>query len=185
MVGIGFGKFPSPGAVYVNTFDPLDDEITHVPILPPFTVPPELHDVAFVGVGFGTTVVGSGVYTYVHVHCTVNVVEPPTVAVNENTWPATTVADAGLTVTVTTFTPLLPQPAAHIPAHITANSAAPFIHRDFITDVSPVLIRGIPTALPCSISMPSGHSCVVLRSPLLPWLGNSTPEIAAPLVIHF
>jgi hypothetical protein len=65
---------------------------------------------AFVWTGLGVAVVGNGVYTYVQVQATVNVVAPPTVAVKFSTWPATTVTALGVTVTVTTFALELPQP---------------------------------------------------------------------------
>jgi hypothetical protein len=141
---MGFGKLVNAGAVYVNTFDPFVLEVTHVPMLPPFTVWPEVHVAAFVAVGFGTAVVGSGVYTYEHVHVTVSVVVPPTAAVNENACPATTVARPGLTVTVITFAPELPQLAIHNMAQIAANIVAPCMIRTFITDISPIPFRGIP-----------------------------------------
>ena len=72
-------------------------------------------------VGFGTAVVGNAVNWKVHVHATVSVVEPPTLAVKFATCPATTGTAAGVTDTVTTFALELPHPditiaapAAHI-----------------------------------------------------------------------
>jgi len=124
--------------------------------------------------GAGTATVGAGVYEYVHAHFTVNTVDPPTVAVNEYTWLATTVAAVGLIVTVTTFALELPQPATHAVAHNPAATAASFIIRNFILTSPPYTFPGIPTTLPCSISMPSSRSPLshfLLQSPtaLLPW----------------
>jgi hypothetical protein len=79
-------------------------------MVPPFTDAPEVHGAAFVCTGFGVAVVGNGVKTYVHVHATVSVVDPPTVAVKFSTCPATTVTALGVTDTVTTFALELPQP---------------------------------------------------------------------------
>ena len=60
--GIGFGKLFRDGAVYVSTFEPFVELVVHVPILPPFTVSPDLHAIGvLIGVGFGVAVVGKGV----------------------------------------------------------------------------------------------------------------------------
>jgi len=67
-------------------------------------------------VGFGTAVVGNAVNTYEQVHATVNVVDPPTVAVKFSTCPATTVTALGDTDTVTTFALELPHPDITIAA---------------------------------------------------------------------
>jgi hypothetical protein len=162
-VGTGAGKLPNEGAVYVSTLEPLAAEVTNVPMVPPFTDWPEVHAAGFVATGLGTAVVGSGVNTYVQVHATVVVVAGPlTAAVNENACPATTVAAAGLTVTVTTLALPPPQPAMHkIVAQIAASSAAPLLHRNFITDVSPVPISWDAHGTPLLISMPIARCCVV------------------------
>jgi hypothetical protein len=52
----------------------------------------------------------------VHVHSTVSVVDPPTVAVKFVTCPATTVIALGVTDTVTTFAVELPHPDITIAA---------------------------------------------------------------------
>jgi hypothetical protein len=85
-------------------------------MLPPFTVAPDVHGAGFVCTGFGVAVVGSGVNTYVHVHATVSVVDPPTVAVKFATCPATTGTAPGVTDTVTTFAVELPHPDITIAA---------------------------------------------------------------------
>jgi hypothetical protein len=54
--------------------------VVNVPMLPPFTVSPDLHGAAFVGVGLGTAVVGRGVNIKEQLQVTVSVVDPPTVA---------------------------------------------------------------------------------------------------------
>jgi hypothetical protein len=101
--------------------DPFVVEIVQVPMLPPFTLSPELHGAALVATGFGVAVVGRGVKTYVQGQLvTVVVVEPPTVAVKVATCPASTVNAVGDTVTVTTLALELPQPDI--------TSAAPAAH---------------------------------------------------------
>jgi hypothetical protein len=49
-------------------------------MLPPFTVSPDLHGAAFVGIGLGIAVVGRGVNIKEQLQVTVSVVDPPTVA---------------------------------------------------------------------------------------------------------
>jgi hypothetical protein len=84
-----------------------------------------VHGAAFVWTGFGVAVVGNGVNTYVHVHATVSVVDPPTAAVKFATCPATTGTALGVTVTVTTLALELPHPeiTSAAPAAHTANIA--------------------------------------------------------------
>ena len=149
--GMGFGKLLSDGAVYVSTFEPFVELVVHVPMLPPFTVWPEVHGAAFVGTGLGVAVVGSGVYTYVHVHTTVSVADPPTVAVKFSTCPATTVIAPGETDTVTTFAfELLPQPDITIAAPAAHTAKIEFLAiRQLMDDISLVnsprkLSAGLP-----------------------------------------
>jgi hypothetical protein len=63
----------------------------------------------------------------VHVHATVSVVDPPTVAVKFATCPATTGTVAGVTDTVTTFALELPHPDITIAA-----PAAPIAKIEFL-----------------------------------------------------
>jgi hypothetical protein len=57
--GIGFGKLPSEGAVYVSTLELFEVEVTHDPTFPPFKVDPDVH-VPVTAFGVGLAVVGSG-----------------------------------------------------------------------------------------------------------------------------
>jgi hypothetical protein len=93
----------------------------------------------FICVGFGTAVVGKGVKTYVHVHATVRVVDPPTVAVKFCTCPATTVIAVGVTDTVTTFALELPHPDITIAAPAAHTAKIEFLAiRQLMDEISPV-----------------------------------------------
>jgi hypothetical protein len=80
------------------------------------------------------------VYTYVHFHVTVSVVDPPTVAPKFCTWPATTVTPDGDTVTVTTFAfVLLPQPDNAMAASAAHTAKIEFLAiRQLMDEISPV-----------------------------------------------
>jgi hypothetical protein len=95
--------------------------------------------------GFGCDVVGVGVYTYVHDHCEVVVVEPVTVDVNVCTVPAITVAAVGDTVSMTVFAPDPPHPFWNI-APASASIAAVLIVRNFMNHIS--LVKSARPSLP-------------------------------------
>jgi hypothetical protein len=117
-------------------------------MLPPFTVWPEVHGAAFVGTGLGVVAVGNGVKTYVHVHTTVRVVDPPTTAVRFSTCPARTLIPPPDTVTVTTFAfELLPQPDNAKTATAAHTAKIEFlVIRQLMDDISPVNSPRKPSA---------------------------------------
>jgi hypothetical protein len=86
----------------------------------------------------------------VHVHATVTVADPPTVAVKFVTCPATTVIAVGVTDTVTTFTLELPHPDIAIAAPVAHTAKIEFLAIRQLMDESPSLIhRGnSPRAFP-------------------------------------
>jgi len=109
-----------------------------------------VHGAAFVWTGFGTAVVGKGVKTYVHVHATVRVVDPPTVAVKFCTCPATTVTALGVTDTVTTLALELPHPDITIAAPVAQTARIEFLAiRQLMDEISLISSpRELPAGLP-------------------------------------
>jgi hypothetical protein len=90
------------------------------------------------------------VYTYVHDHCEVVVVEPVTVDVNVCTVPAITVAAVGDTVSMTVFAPDPPHPFWNI-APASASIAAVLIVRNFMNHISLVSSARVTTHATSSI----------------------------------
>jgi hypothetical protein len=139
MIGIGFGKLASVGAVYVRTLLVEDGVAVHVPRLPPpsaATVWPEVQFCFAVCAGFGCAVVGNGVYTNVQLHVEARFVVPVTVDVKVATVSAITVSAGGETVTTTVFGPEPLHPFSNINAPASISIAAVSIVRHFMNDIS-------------------------------------------------
>jgi len=99
--------------------------------------------------GFGAAVVAIGVIVYWHIQVTfVFVVGPLTAAVSDSDWLTMTVADDGLTETVTTLAPVPPpQPLSHSRQAAARQIPRMFkLLRNFVLTISPTQKRRAPPA---------------------------------------
>jgi hypothetical protein len=165
IVGIGFGKLASVGAVYVSTLFAESGVLDHVPMfpVPPCILSPLLQFLTVTEVGLGFEVVAAGVYAYEQVHTEVCVLEPLTDDVNVCTVPAITLAVGGDTESVTVFGPEPPHPFCNINAAANTNIAAVSAIRPFMPDISLIVLRVI-NRVPLPLQSPIARPNSVVQS---------------------